>query len=165
MSSLHEPTPEASRIATPESRAERILERLDTLFEIGRAAGTNRPGLSEGEQRAFELVAGWMREAGLEVEFDAAGNVVGRLPGSEPDLPEIWSGSHLDTPPDGGRFDGALGTLLALDAAEAMRADGPPRRTVAAMAFRLEEGPRFARGYFGSRAVCGTLDDDEQYVP
>jgi allantoate deiminase len=161
VSSLHEPTPEAPRIGTPEWRAARILERLDTLFEIGRAAGTNRPGLGEGEQRAFELVAGWMREAGLEVEFDAAGNVVGRLAGSDPDLPEIWSGSHLDTPPDGGRFDGALGTLLALDAAEAMRADGPPRRTVAAMAFRLEEGPRFGRGYFGSRAVCGALDGDE----
>jgi hydantoinase/carbamoylase family amidase len=95
------------------------------------------------------------------VTFDPAGNVVGRLVGSEPGLPEIWSGSHLDTPPDGGRFDGALGTLLALDAAEAMRGDGPPRRTVAAMAFRLEEGPRFGRGVFGSRAVCGMLDDDE----
>jgi allantoate deiminase len=161
VSTLHDSTPEAPRIVTPEWRAARILERLDTLFEIGRAAGTNRPGLAEGEQRAFELVAGWMREAGLDVTFDPAGNVVGRLQGSEPDLPEIWSGSHLDTPPDGGRFDGALGTLLALDAAEAVGAGGLPRRTVAAMAFRLEEGPRFGRGVFGSRAVCGMLDDDE----
>ena len=103
--------------ATPEWRARRILDRLDTLFAIGHAAGTNRIGLGPGEQRAFELVAGWMEEAGLDVAFDAAGNVIGRLPGSEPDLPEVWSGSHLDTPPDGGRFDGALGTLLALDAA------------------------------------------------
>ena len=147
--------------ATPEWRAQRILDRLDTLFAIGHAAGTNRVGLGPGEQRAFELVAGWMEEAGLDVAFDAAGNVVGRLRGSEPGLPEVWSGSHLDTPPDGGRFDGALGTLLALDAAEAMRVDGPPRRSVAAMAFRLEEGPRFGRGVFGSRAVCGMLDDDE----
>ena len=85
-------------------------------------------------------------KAGLDVTFDPAGNVVGRLPGSEPELPEVWSGSHLDTPPDGGRFDGALGTLLALDAAEAIGAGDPPRRTVAAMAFRLEEGPRFGRG-------------------
>jgi allantoate deiminase len=138
-----------------------MLERLDTLFQIGRAAGTNRPGLSAGEQRAFELVAGWMREAGLDVTFDPAGNVVGRLVGSEPALPEVWSGSHLDTPPDGGRFDGALGVLTALAAVEAMRADGPPRRSVAVMAFRLEEGPRFGRGVFGSRAVCGMLEDDE----
>ncbi len=161
VSRLDDATPGATPIATPEWRAERILERLDTLFEIGRAAGANRPGLGAGEQQAFELVAGWMREGGLDVTFDPAGNVVGRLQGSEPGLPEIWSGSHLDTPPDGGRFDGALGTLLALDAAEAIGAADPPRRTVAAMAFRLEEGPRFGRGYFGSRAVCGTLDDDE----
>jgi allantoate deiminase len=147
--------------ATPERRAQRILDRLDTLFAIGHAAGTNRAGLGPGEQRAFELVAGWMEEAGLDVAFDAGGNVVGRLHGSEPDLPEVWSGSHLDTPPDGGRFDGALGTLLALDAAEAMRADGPPRRSVAAMAFRLEEGPRFGVGCFGSRALCGVLEDGE----
>jgi allantoate deiminase len=161
VSRLHDATPGAAREITPEARAQRILERLDVLFEIGRAAGTNREGLGPGEQQAFELVAGWMQEAGLEVAFDAAGNVVGRLQGSEPELPEVWSGSHLDTPPDGGRFDGALGTLLAVDAAEAMRADGPPRRSVAAMAFRLEEGPRFGRGVFGSRAVCGMLDDDE----
>ena len=161
VSRLDDATPGAARIATPEWRAARIFERLDTLFEIGRDAGTNRPGLGAGEQRAFELVAGWMREGGLDVSFDPAGNVAGRLQGSELDLPEIWSGSHLDTPPDGGRFDGALGTLLALDAAEAIGAGALPRRTVAAMAFRLEEGPRFGRGYFGSRAVCGALDDDE----
>ena len=147
--------------ATPEWRARRILDRLDTLFAIGLDAGTNRVGLGPGEQRAFELVAGWMEEAGLDVAFDAAGNIVGRLQGSEPGLPEVWSGSHLDTPPDGGRFDGALGTLLALDAAEALCADGPPRRSVVAMALRLEEGPRFGRGVFGSRAICGMLDDDE----
>ncbi len=161
MSRPLDPAAEAPRTATPEGRAARILARLDTLFAIGRAAGTNRPGLGPGEQQAFELVAGWMRDAGLDVTFDPAGNVVGRLRGSEPELPEVWSGSHLDTPIDGGRFDGALGTLLALDAAEAMAAGEPPRRTVAAMAFRLEEGPRFGRGVFGSRAVCGQLEDDE----
>jgi allantoate deiminase len=160
VSRLHDATG-AARVLTPHTRARRILERLDVLFEIGRAAGTNREGLGPGEQRAFELVAGWMEDAGLDVRFDAAGNVAGRLRGSDPGLPEVWSGSHLDTPPDGGRFDGALGTLLALDAVEAMRGGGPPRRSVAAMAFRLEEGPRFGRGVFGSRAVCGMLDDDE----
>ena len=102
-----------------------------------------------------------MREAGLEVTRDPGGNLVGQLEGSEPELPEVWSGSHLDTPPDGGRFDGALGVLSALDAAEAIAADGPPRRGITVIAFRLEEGPRFGRGVFGSRAICGMLDDDE----
>lgn len=161
MSRLRGDTPGAPRAASPEWRAGRILERLDALFEIGRAAGTNRPGLGAGEQRAHELVAGWMREAGLEVTRDLGGNLVGQLEGSEPELPEVWSGSHLDTPPDGGRFDGALGVLSALDAAEAIAADGPPRRGISVIAFRLEEGPRFGRGVFGSRAICGMLDDDE----
>jgi allantoate deiminase len=161
VSRLHDSAAETSHSADPESPAQRILERLDTLFAIGRAAGTNRIGLGPGEQRAFELVAGWMREAGLAVTFDPAGNLVGRLAGSEPELPEVWSGSHLDTPPDGGRFDGALGVLTALAAVEALSAAGAPRRSVAVIAFRLEEGPRFGRGVFGSRAVCGALDDDE----
>jgi allantoate deiminase len=144
-----------------EQRAARIRSRLDTLFEINRAAGTNRPGLGAGEQRAFELVGGWMREAGLEVSSDPGGNLYGRAPGSDPSLAEVWSGSHLDTPPDGGRFDGALGVLSALDAAEAIRRSGDGLRTLAVVAFRLEEGPRFGRGVFGSRAVCGTLEPDE----
>jgi hydantoinase/carbamoylase family amidase len=138
-----------------------VLDRLGRLAEIGRAAGANRPGLGEGEQRAHDLVAQWMREAGLEVEVDGAGNLRGRLPGSEPDLPDVWSGSHLDTPPDGGAFDGALGVLAALDAAATIQAGGGLRRGVTAVAFRLEEGPRFGRGVFGSRALVGGLEPDE----
>src|SRR5690349_17041325 len=99
-------------------RAARVEERLDALWRIGLAAGTNRPGLGDGEQEAFALVAGWMRGAGLEVSHDAAGNLYGRLPGADPGLAELWLGSHLDTPPDGGRFDGALGVLAALDVVE-----------------------------------------------
>jgi hydantoinase/carbamoylase family amidase len=146
---------------TADERAARVVARLDALFEIGRAAGTNRPGLGEGEQRAHDLVAGWMRDAGLEVEVDRAGNLFGRTAGSEPGLPDVWTGSHLDTPPDGGRFDGALGVVAGLDAAEAIGASGGARRTIAVVAFRLEEGPRFGRGVFGSRAVVGELEDDE----
>ena len=143
------------------ARAERIVGRLDTLFQIGRAAGTNRPGLGPGEQEAHDLVAGWMREAGLDVSVDAAGNLFGRVAGNDPELPEVWTGSHLDTPPDGGRFDGALGVVMGLDAAEAILRSGGARRTVAVVAFRLEEGPRFGRGVFGSRAVVGELEADE----
>ena len=65
-----------------------------------------------------------MREAGLEVSCDPAGNLYGRAAGGDPSLAEVWSGSHLDTPFDGGRFDGALGVLAALDVAEAIAASG-----------------------------------------
>ena len=68
---------------TAQERAARIVGRLDALFEIGRAAGTNRPGLGAGEQRAHDLVAGWMRDAGLEVSVDRAGNLFGRAAGAE----------------------------------------------------------------------------------
>jgi allantoate deiminase len=146
--------------ATPQQRAGQVLGRLAELFEIGRQAGTNRPGLGEGEQRAHDLVASWMAEAGLAGEVDPAGNLVGRLPGSDPSLAEVWTGSHLDTPPDGGMFDGALGVVAGLDAAAAIGA-GSVRRTIAVVAFRLEEGCRFGRGVFGSRAMVGDIEPDE----
>ena len=59
----------------------RLLERLDRLYAIGGGPGANRIGYSPAEDDAHELAAGWMREAGLEVEHDAHGNLVGRLPG------------------------------------------------------------------------------------
>ena len=145
---------------TPQQRAGQVLGRLAELFEIGRQAGTNRAGLGEGEQRAHDLVASWMAEAGLAVEVDPAGNLIGRLPGSDPSAAEVWTGSHLDTPPDGGMFDGALGVVAGLDAAAAIGA-GSLRRTIAVVAFRLEEGCRFGRGVFGSRAMVGDIESDE----
>jgi allantoate deiminase len=144
-----------------EARADRLLDRLDTLFAIGQAEGTNRPGLGDGEQRAIDIVRGWMRDARLDVTTDPAGNLIGRSAGREPQLAAVWSGSHLDTPPDGGRFDGALGVLAALDAVEAIATAGGARRPLTVVAFRLEEGCRFGRGVFGSRAMCGMLEPDE----
>jgi acetylornithine deacetylase/succinyl-diaminopimelate desuccinylase-like protein len=99
----------------PESAA-RVLERLEVLFALGVGTGANRPGLGPVEQEAHDLVAGWMREDGLTVDVDPAGNLIGRLPGTRPELPEVWTGSHLDTVPDGGRFDGALGVVGGLAA-------------------------------------------------
>ena len=137
----------------------RVLYRLETLFSIG-GGPANRPGLSLAEQRAHDLVAGWMTEAGLEVAVDAVGNLAGRTPGSFPELPEVWTGSHLDTVPDGGRFDGALGVVAGLEAVAAAGAR-PHARTIGVVAFRDEEGWRFGQGYFGSRALCGRLGPGE----
>jgi allantoate deiminase len=142
------------------SAAGRVLDRLEALFSIGAGEGANRPGLSAAEQRAHDLAAGWMAQAGLEVGVDAAGNLIGRAPGSEPELAEVWTGSHLDTVPSGGRFDGALGVVAGLEAVAAARAR-PHLRTIAVVAFRDEEGWRFGQGYFGSRALCGRLDAGE----
>lgn len=149
------------RTAGPRTGAARIVERVDELFAIGQAAGTNRPGLSAGEDEAFRRAHGWMEVAGLEVRTDPAGNLFGRLAGTDPGMAEVWTGSHLDTPPDGGRFDGALGVAAAVEAIEAIARRGRARRTLAAVAFRLEEGSRFGCGVFGSRALAGMLEPDE----
>jgi acetylornithine deacetylase/succinyl-diaminopimelate desuccinylase-like protein len=120
------------------SAISRILERLDSLYAIGGGLGANRPHGSAGEDEAHELAAGWMREAGLSVETDAAGNLLGR----SDEGADVWVGSHLDSVPQGGRFDGALGVVVAI---EAVAAAG--RGSV--VAFRGEEV-----GCIGSRALC-----------
>jgi allantoate deiminase len=135
----------------------RVEERLDALYAIGDGEGANRPALSEHEDAAHALVEGWMREAGLETGADAIGNLYGRLPGREPGPAEVWCGSHLDSVPRGGRFDGALGVVAALEAVARLE---PGARTVTVVAFRDEEGWRFGDGFLGSRAVSGRLDAD-----
>jgi acetylornithine deacetylase/succinyl-diaminopimelate desuccinylase-like protein len=127
-----------------------VLERLEELYAIGGGPGANRLGGSREEDEAHELAARWMRGAGLEVEADEAGNLFGRLRGRRPELAEVWTGSHLDSVPAGGRFDGALGVVGGLEAVE--RA-GRRERTLTVVAFRDEEGCR-GPGCVGSRALC-----------
>jgi acetylornithine deacetylase/succinyl-diaminopimelate desuccinylase-like protein len=110
----------------------RVLERLDELYAIG----ATRIGGSPEENAAHALARRWLEEAGLAVEVDAAGNLIGRRGSGE-----TWIGSHLDTVPNGGRFDGALGVVAGIEVAE--RSDAP----LAVVAFRDEE-----RGCAGSRA-------------
>ncbi len=113
----------------------RVLERLDELYAIGDGVGAQRVGGSEGEQRAHDLAALWMTEAGLQVEVDDAGNLIGHAGGAN-----VWTGSHLDSVPNGGKFDGALGVVAAIEAVERIGAG-----TV--VVFRDEE-----RGCIGSSA-------------
>jgi acetylornithine deacetylase/succinyl-diaminopimelate desuccinylase-like protein len=123
-----------------------LADRLDEVYGIGGGVGANRVGGTPAEDEACDLVAGWMAEAGLEVERDERGNVVGRLVGERPDLPEVWTGSHLDSVPEGGRLDGPLGVLAGL---EAVAAVGRAERTLGAVVFRDEE-----TGCHGSRWRC-----------
>jgi len=113
----------------------RVHERLDELYAIGGGVGADRVGGTPGEDRAHELAAGWMREAGLEVEVDEAGNLIGRTA-----QPSVWTGSHLDSVPFGGKFDGALGVVAAIEAVERVGAG-------VVVVFRDEE-----RGCIGSSA-------------
>ena len=96
-------------------------------------------------------------ELGLEVELDPAGNVIGRWQAGEGTA--LLLGSHLDTVPSGGRYDGALGVLAALDVVRRLKADDvEPSRPVWVVSFNDEEGSRFQTGMLGSRAFCGDCD-------
>ena len=142
-------------------RAERAMERLGLLARVGADGpdgGVTRPGLSTAEDDAHALVAGWCEEDGLAVSRDAVGNLYARPSGASA-AGEIWSGSHLDTVPSGGRFDGALGIVVAIEA-DAAIAGETPDAPVAVVAFRDEEGWRFGDGCFGSRALAGALESD-----
>jgi acetylornithine deacetylase/succinyl-diaminopimelate desuccinylase-like protein len=124
--------------------SDRLQARLDAVYAIGGGPGANRIGYSPEEDEAHRLAAGWMAELGLAVDVDPDGNLVGRRAGEDPGLAEVWAGSHLDSVPEGGRFDGPLGVLAALEAVSRL---GRRRRTLGVAVFRDEE-----RGCRGSRA-------------
>ncbi|MGM8365771.1 M20 family metallo-hydrolase [Virgibacillus sp. W0181] len=144
---------------------ERLAQRLGELSKIGLTAdhGSNRPGFSEEEQQAKELVQQWMKEAGLKVWQDGAGNVFGRLEGKNKEAKTIISGSHVDSVPNGGHFDGPLGVLSALEVVEAWRETGyEPDKPFEVAIFTDEEGSRFNGGFHGSEAVVGKGDIQEK---
>lgn len=102
---------------------------------------------------AKNLVSVWMEQAGLEVKKDGAGNIIGRLKGTDSNAPVIMSGSHVDSVPNGGHFDGPLGVLTALEVADVWKATGyRPKKTYEILIFTDEEGARFHGGMHGSKA-------------
>ncbi len=136
----------------------RIAARLEELWTIaqGPGGGADRPAYSAAEARAMRLVAGWAREAGLEPALDDFGNLwaLGGCGADSERGPIVTSGSHVDTVPDGGRYDGALGTVLGLEAAAEV---GPGAGLLICAA---EEAPRFGAGTMGSRQMVGTLSQE-----
>lgn len=142
-------------------------ERLDGLVvrlgEVGAHpdGGIVRTQYSPAWREAQDLVAQLMREAGLTVREDAVGNVFGRLEG-DGSAGTLLTGSHVDTVLHGGAYDGALGVLAGIAAAEAAAtAGGRPRRAVEVVSLCEEEGSRFHANFFGTRAILGVVDPDE----
>jgi allantoate deiminase len=140
--------------------AARVLARADELAALSRMpGGIDRRYLTPEHRAANAMTAGWLEDAGLEAWQDAAGNQCGRVPGAPDDAPVVLLGSHLDSVPDAGRYDGILGVLIALEVAERLRDEA------AALPFALEfigfadeEGTRFGATLLGSRAVAGTWE-------
>jgi N-carbamoyl-L-amino-acid hydrolase len=133
----------------------RLNRRIIELAEIGRTAdgGVHRPAYGSDDVRAREIVIGWMKQAGLDVRMDAAANIIGRREGSEAGRPALVLGSHLDTVPAGGRFDGAAGVLAAIECLQTIAESGPAlRHPIEVVVFTDEEG-----GTAGSAAMIGEL--------
>ena len=137
-----------------------LLARLDALGAISdRADGLQRLFMTDAHRQAAALIGCWMREAGLAVRTDAAGNVIGRLEAAAAGAPALVLGSHYDTVRDAGKYDGPLGIVTAIACAAALsrRSAGLPF-ALEVMAFAEEEGVRFGTTLLGSRAVAGSLD-------
>ena len=123
--------------------------------------GICRVYLSREHQRANERVAEWMRAVGMDTWVDAAGSVCGRYAGEQENAKTLVIGSHLDTIPDAGRYDGILGVLLGIEVVGALHAAS--RRlpfAIEVIGFAEEEGVRFGATLMASRAFAGTWDSD-----
>ncbi|MGY8707676.1 Zn-dependent hydrolase [Bradyrhizobium sp. 18BD] len=147
----------------PLINADRLWARLMALAEIGAtpAGGVNRQALSDGEIVAWRRVIGWAREADLAPSTDAAGNLFLTLAGRDRAAPPLLLGSHLDSQPTGGKFDGAAGVMAALEAVVSLTEQGDkPARDVVVVAWMNEEGSRFAPGMMGSEAFTGERNID-----
>ena len=143
---------------------DRLLARIDELRSVGATAegGVSRPAFGPLDVQARNLVAGYMRDAGLAVHVDAAANLLGSREGADPRLGAVVLGSHLDTVPDGGALDGAYGVLAAVEVAHTLKEHsvqlGNPMLVAA---FSNEEGIAGSSAMFGSRAVTGAISRDE----
>lgn len=152
--------PQAIKAAVLAQRA-----AIDGLFDQLRQDGLDEPGVSRdpygpGEQRAHATVSRAAGALGLEISHDDAANLYMTMPGRDRGAPVIVIGSHLDSVPHGGNFDGAAGVLAGLASVTAMRTMGvTPRCDIVVMGIRAEESVWFQVSYIGSRGSLGTLPD------
>jgi allantoate deiminase len=140
--------------------ADEALARCEALaLESEQPGRLTRTFLSPPMRRVHDQVSGWMEEAGMGVRLDPAGNLIGRYPaeGVGYDAPTVLIGSHLDTVPDAGKYDGVLGVVLGLAAVRALGGRRLPF-AVEVVGFSEEEGVRYRTPYLGSLALCGRFD-------
>lgn len=146
----------ADRGALGETIADRLAELAAVSDEPGRLT---RLYLGPGHRKAVDLIANWMREAGMTARVDAAGNVVGRYKARDGGPLTLMLGSHVDTVRNAGRFDGALGVVSAIEVVKtAFKASKSYPFAIEVIAFGDEEGVRFASTLGGARALAGNFD-------
>jgi allantoate deiminase len=139
---------------------ERLVSRLQALGRIGATdeGGVTRLPYTPEYREAEDLVRDWMEEAGLQVQSDAVGNLIGRREREEAGTPCLMLASHIDTVLNGGRYDGALGVVAAIEVAHVLSEEGVQLdRPLEVVVFIDEEGARWGDGLFGSMAMTGQL--------
>lgn len=142
---------------------ERLNDTMDAMKAFGgtTGGGSTRVAYSEANRDALGYLDDLMQEAGLRTRIDAAGNLVGRREGSDPGLAPLVTGSHIDTVPNGGHYDGIVGVMAAIEVARRLReADVMTRHPIEFVVWSNEEG-----GKTGSRAVLGAVDTGEFELP
>src|ERR1700733_14470125 len=139
-------------------QADKVISRCRQLAQFSEEPGqTKRTFLSPAMRDCMQAVQGWMEAAGMEVRTDAAGNLRGRYPGTSSQ--SLMIGSHLDTVPNSGAFDGVLGVILGLALVEDLKGEKLPF-AIELVGFSEEEGVRFHLPFIGSRALIGRADSD-----
>lgn len=144
--------------------SDRLWDRLGQLGNIGKqeAGGITRLSFTPEERAAKDLVTGFMKEAGLSVREDEVGNLIGRKEGKNPAAPVVLVGSHIDSVPNGGDYDGPLGVLAGVEVLQTMQELGiETEHSIEVIAFTDEEGTRFGYGMIGSRGIAGLIKRDE----
>ena len=160
-----------STMATASARGEFDRDLCEALFEelrlaTGDGIGITRESFGPGESRALDIIERTARSFGLATERDAGANLVVTLSGTQPDLPYLACGSHLDSVPQGGNFDGGAGVIAGLAVLAGLLRDGiVPRRTLKLFALRGEESAWFGKAYIGSSALMGRLTPEDLAMP
>jgi N-carbamoyl-L-amino-acid hydrolase len=143
-------------------RLERSIHGLGAIGETPRG-GLTRLALSDEDKRARDQMVAWMREAGLRVTIDQMGNIFGERPGAGP-LPPLMMGSHVDSVPTGGKYDGQLGVLCGLEVVRALNdAKVRTRHPVTLVIFTNEEGARFQPAMIASGVMAGKIPLEDAY--
>jgi allantoate deiminase len=141
-------------------RAEKVIARCKRLASITETPGsTCRTFLSVAMRECYREVGEWLEAAGAQVTIDAAGNLRGFYPAAQAAAPRLLLGSHLDTVPDAGAYDGVLGVVLAVSLLETLD-DRKLPFAIEVIGFSEEEGIRFGTPFIGSRALAGKVDDE-----
>src|SRR2546425_7976428 len=143
--------------------ARSVMQRIEALAQISDEPGRlTRTFCSPAMRRANELVGAWMREAGMEIRQDAIGNLIGHYRSIQPEGKILLFGSHLDTVRDAGKFDGALGVLLAIACVQRLH-ESKKRLPFAIeiIGFADEEGVRYQSAYLGSKVVAGSFNVED----